>query len=496
MKLNFLKTIYFLYVFINFQGCRYKENTIANASLNTEGSPNTKCPWTKNEDLIVSSLDKIITDSRIVSVQDIRQDLDCLKAVLSKSYAGAYHYQQQGISFPERLDSLSAALTHDLSLTELLEQLIKIHDGAPDSHLSYSFVLPEDQVKRAQPEYSIYHSKQRFIRVGKNFIATDNPALIIQSCERADPAPLLEGNGSHDKFIFVGQSDGDVPNLLNCRNANNDPIALSMTQLKTDELPIEANSFHFEVLSGNIVYARFPTMTLGISSAQSDLLASIRSQEIDRPLIFDLRQNGGGDDSVVYEIAKAVLPKNQRLPKHLAIESESLYSSAALFNNLFLLMQIDIIRQADPEQISNDRLKVNTAHKKFKSQIDQGYTFDDFSIATHSESPPQGEREHPYSKPIVLLVDKNCASSCETFVELLGDLPNVVVIGSHSKGLLHFGNVGVTLLPNSKIIFSGGITEYQYSNDAPEGIGYTPTFYSVDGDSLKDALAYLKLLAP
>lgn len=100
-------------------------------------------------------------------------------------------------------------------------------------------------------------------------------------------------------------------------------------------------------------------------------------------------------------------------------------------------------------------------------------------------------REEAWSKPIVLVVDKMCHSSCESMIEVLGDLPNTIIIGTHSGGTLRFGNVGATALPNSKILVCSGWTSFDYLGGVPEGLGYEPTYCATGENLTKAATQFL-----
>ena len=94
------------------------------------------------------------------------------------------------------------------------------------------------------------------------------------------------------------------------------------------------------------------------------------------------------------------------------------------------------------------------------------------------------------------MVDTACASACDEIIHQLQPLESVYVIGTHSKGALHFGNVGSLVLPHSKIIVNSGWSILKPQNDAPEGLGYSPDIYVYEDDGLEAAKKLLSILNP
>lgn len=82
-----------------------------------------------------------------------------------------------------------------------------------------------------------------------------------------------------------------------------------------------------------------------------------------------------------------------------------------------------------------------------------------------------------YQGEIALLVDENCASACERFLEALEAHPRVKTFGSKTTGAVKYGNIGILELPKSKLQISIA-TEFVDYKDAreTEHLGYSPTF--------------------
>ena len=62
------------------------------------------------------------------------------------------------------------------------------------------------------------------------------------------------------------------------------------------------------------------------------------------------------------------------------------------------------------------------------------------------------DKSKAYTKPIYLLVDRGCASSCESTLEAFEAHPYAVTTGENSGGYIHFGNLGSAVLLHSKVV--------------------------------------------
>jgi len=54
-------------------------------------------------------------------------------------------------------------------------------------------------------------------------------------------------------------------------------------------------------------------------------------------------------------------------------------------------------------------------------------------------------------KPVFILQDRGCASSCESSIDFFEYVDHVKRVGENTAGFVHFGNMGFTMLPISVI---------------------------------------------
>jgi len=113
---------------------------------------------------------------------------------------------------------------------------------------------------------------------------------------------------------------------------------------------------------------------------------------------------------------------------------------------------------------------------------------------------PKGWSEINYSTPktisndryLLVLIDNRIGSSGESFVRMLKQVENVVLIGSNTAGVKTVGNVTSFSLPNSGIDIQLGTTLFlELDLDLIEGRGYKPDIWVEPQNALDLALKFI-----
>ena len=99
-----------------------------------------------------------------------------------------------------------------------------------------------------------------------------------------------------------------------------------------------------------------------------------------------------------------------------------------------------------------------------------------------------------FSKPILVLVDTGCGSTCGISIAALRGHPKVQFVGTNSAGNLHFMSPGVFQLPHSKIVVELSPTWISYSPEFDDALGFIPDRYILVPDPVPNALKYLGTL--
>lgn len=196
-------------------------------------------------------------------------------------------------------------------------------------------------------------------------------------------------------------------------------------------------------------------------------------------IVIDLRGNSGGDDTKGMELAQL------------------------LFGHPFEHPITKQYRSQTPETLALavTKIKVEMINKKtLKKQIPEylAKKFDEskeyYNMALRGQLPSEyirtgkggGKRTDPitgFKKPIYILMDRVCASSCEFTIAAFEWNKHVKKVGENTNGTFHFSNVGMVVLPNSKIKVNipTQYSEY-YDQRFIERTGFTPDIKVSAGD--------------
>ena len=203
--------------------------------------------------------------------------------------------------------------------------------------------------------------------------------------------------------------------------------------------------------------------------------------------IIDLRGNGGGDDTIGLQLAWIFFGKNYRYSLSIQHERKTA-ETQALYTNMF---GYRIAKDLSEGKTSDEFTMKGYRDRKVKFDLavaeeSDGYSSNDQS--TYQFNGKLNKLHEPFEKPIYILMDQKCASSCESTIDAFEFYPKAKRIGENTAGFIHFGNVSPAVLPNSKIMIQIGthFTEY-FDKRFIEKIGIKPDVQLSEGT---DALTY------
>ena len=94
---------------------------------------------------------------------------------------------------------------------------------------------------------------------------------------------------------------------------------------------------------------------------------------------------------------------------------------------------------------------------------------------------------------LVVLIDSYIYSAGESFVGFLRQVDDVVFVGTNTYGAMLAGNVGVCLLPNSRLELScGSLISLGEDLCNYDGRGHTPDFWVRPDEALERAVKYIQ----
>jgi hypothetical protein len=201
-------------------------------------------------------------------------------------------------------------------------------------------------------------------------------------------------------------------------------------------------------------------------------------------IIIDLRGNGGGDDRTGRELSyllAGVHLKNPNKPQWNNTKPEAFQ----LFVNRFEYWIRLTKEKGKPVPKYLMDLKEDFVSKRDRAakgepvSLDESEgteVFEDFDLAKSVQ------------KPIYILMDADCGSSCESTIDAFEYNPLVKTVGENTSGYVHFGNNGLVILKNSGVEIQMAMSYNSYVDGRfVEKKGLTPKIKVPSG---ADAMKY------
>lgn len=221
-------------------------------------------------------------------------------------------------------------------------------------------------------------------------------------------------------------------------------------------------------------------------------------------VIFDLRSNTGGFVGLPHRIAARLWGEPYREGNVIQYFPSPVKTSYSLNNNSAYKILSNFHFASDPQRLALERshnrnvftkiLNFNEyAYGSFGKKL---YTASDFGAHLEQdinvyEDEPSSFEEKGFKGRIVVLVDRYCASACESFLESLEAHPGVVVIGERTAGASQFGRIGILMLPKSQLTIPLATAYIEFKDRRViERVGYPPHRLIGEGtDPMAEAIA-------
>ncbi len=218
-----------------------------------------------------------------------------------------------------------------------------------------------------------------------------------------------------------------------------------------------------------ISIVRFPSSE---SKIWSGFLTSVSSKmKSSDSIVIDLRGNSGGDDKKGMELAELLFGHPIEHPIKRQYRSQTPETIALITNRFALdIINIKYDNQKVPDYLVKD---LNESKERYARALKK-----EIPIEFIRTDKGRGNKFTPvtgYKKPIYLLMDKSCGSSCEFTIAAFEWNKYAKRVGENTNGTFHFSNAGIAILPNSKfkVIIPSQYSEY-FDQRFIERIGLSP----------------------
>jgi hypothetical protein len=207
-----------------------------------------------------------------------------------------------------------------------------------------------------------------------------------------------------------------------------------------------------------------------------------------RAVVIDARGNGGGDDTIAYQLAALLWGGDVPAPSR-QIVSQTPATFALAINDLVLrVRRLESKHEPVPEYLSRKLTEKRHGFDEARAGRLQP------EIERPSQTGAPFDAAKGFDRPVYLLIDRACASSCESIVEVLERHPRFKTVGENTGGFVHFGNMGYAVLPRSGIVVQMATDFWRFDDGRyVEQVGYAPKLrVAPGGDALAAALADLE----
>ena len=238
-----------------------------------------------------------------------------------------------------------------------------------------------------------------------------------------------------------------------------------------------------------ILVLAIPNLEFSNSQYWAKYISAFKTQkESTDGILIDLRGNSGGSDEYSSQIIDSLSGQGGSNPGSKDwVANRDLEILKVLKLNQEFIDVIDSKTSKEERKLPVDWVNART---KLNHKI---ISVSDLKPEYDEELPSQKELIGEWKKPIVVLQDRNCFSSCEYAVESLGYLPSTVTIGQNTGGAYHLVWPVDLYLKNVRLrlyIPTRATTDYKGKN--VEVIGLAPQIQVPTGtDALKVGLENL-----
>ena len=436
-------------------------------------------PWTSHSLLVPASWSqqpgiKMFLGSHRVRADLLLSDLDVLEPVMERAYGGWDSAAARGWNwsqwFADWRKLLAAKGTAELPFDEAFAPMDALIAFQRDNHTQ----IPlnrwwTDDGSQTAILAGVPDAACGEIRAGgRSFFVDANDAG-----RRVRTAKLWKSgtNSFTDtNYISMPTSYG-TPRAVRCGNAW---IPLQPVRRKSGLrylIPDLASRFlkhdrtRVERLGEGVVYARLPEFSW---SNYKDVPREgwAQRQPGDRVLIVDMRNNGGGNKEFGLDVLKSWVDE-RRLVQFESIGTQ--VSSSCLYAALKWDYPMEDATTWSPDE------------KNFlQGLLDRmALSYPPGCPRTVDTKPPQWTYlQHRFApKPgdlrIIALVNSGCGSDCEGLTAQLASLPETIVIGSNTFGMIQFIQPGYSVLPHAglRYRFALGRSNYYGDNRSVDGYG-------------------------
>jgi hypothetical protein len=242
----------------------------------------------------------------------------------------------------------------------------------------------------------------------------------------------------------------------------------------------------YRVLEPGIAYVRLPAFTDAANDGLRNALSKAPQLGRERVVIFDLRGNGGGNapsDVLANWFAES------------AIEQAGTVAQSSTLSCFSVALSFNYQQQATAALKAPVSSGLQQALQQLVDALN-GSATPNCSVQPQTRTSDRSLRDHRFTlQPqesgqtrVIALVDSGCSNECEYVTYVLAGLPNTVIAGENTFGIMGFAMPGSFVLPYSRVPFRLAL-----GRTDPYGDGRSVDGYGIDVDILLSTARSLSL---
>jgi hypothetical protein len=425
-----------------------------------------------------------------VRASALREDLPVLHFLMQKTYAGYNPAKLRGWNWERWLHEWDTSLAHQGDRTLTIAQAFKSWGAYEqfqlDNHsgvASYQgFTSGSVSAVLAKPAAGACSELQ--MTSGRTY-----PLLAHDAGQQ--PHAVQQWNGSSfssASYVSYPKRDGTAA-AIRC-GASRIALRMASPPLSLSQTP------SYETIADGIAYVRMPSFTDANNDALRTALSKAPGLGKERAVVIDLRGNDGGNapsDVLNNWAAESAIEQAGDIEQY---GTQSCFATALSFG-----LQQQLMASLKPPANAN----VSRFLQGVVDQLKAPQTCDVVPAVKQAQTLLRDHRfsvreENGTQPRLIAVVDNGCGSDCEYMAKVIAALPDSVIAGTSTFGVMGFTQPGYFVLPHSGVAFRLALSRTDAYGDERSVDGYgisvdvlLPTQASQSRESIA---ALAKALAP
>lgn len=405
----------------------------------------------------------------VTRAQAVR-DLGVLERVLTRGYAG------YGLHPPERVGRAIAEARASLPDQTLPPRAFREHvfrhvAFLDDNHVGLWFYDDEGRHFRATSEHrQAYVADARFTRTDAGFVDAEGRRLL--GCGDHAPASILRPVAAPPAITWAPILLSPLPiESISCTLSGDVEVTYPLRRLSLGR----GGGAPYERLEAPFPWLRVRTLAYSRRGALEEFVASATEVRDAPVVVLDLRRAGGGSDRFLVRWFRDLTSADL---SYWAVED--VRSEVNLQGALNFWGCVRSFSGADAGGREWLDARVGRAERELDEAMRQRGPFRD---VLPDRVTLDGRAPGPFGGRLIVLVDRGCASACETSVMLARQVPGAIVVGENTEGTMKVGELRWYRLPESGLWLSAGTRVHRDPNPNggfAEGRGFLPDLW-LDG---------------